>query len=318
MDFSANKLNYFSQDHCPGKVVYRHAQEIARVPLILKDITRVLVQIKLDGQPFNAVVDTGATRSAISMPVAKNTFGLEPGAPGVIPAGDVNGDPHLASYAHTFSTLTFEGVTVANPRLLLIPDRMGGRAPQKGSHIAGNPNVRLPEMILGMDIMQHLHMYMAFNESKLYVSAAAPSPPDPNADAAAGQSRRLSELDKLLALSLANATLLNDRCHQRSLEKVKLDDALMDCEASLKVRPRSPYVLDSKGFVLYQLGRYQDALNAYDEVLKTEPRLAPSLFMRGQAKQKLGDSAGGATDVAAAKTIDPYFLSAFHGAVSAN
>jgi hypothetical protein len=319
MDFGANKLNYFSPDHCPGKVVYWHAQEIAKVPLLLEGSNRVLVQVKLDGQPFNAVVDTGATRSSLSMPVAKNSFGLEPGSPGVIPAGNVNGDPHLASYTHTFSTLTFEGITVANPRLLLVPDRMRGTAPQTGSHIAGNPNVHLPEMILGMDIMQHLHMYMAFNESKLYVSAAAP-PPDlkADADADAGQSRRLSELDKILALSPANATLLNDRCYQRGLEKVKLDDALMDCEASLKVRRRDPYVLDSKGFVLYQLGRYQDALNAYDDVLKIEPRLAPSLFMRGHAKQKLGDSAGGAADIAAAKAIDPDILSVFKGAIFAN
>lgn len=317
MDFGANKLNYFSQYHCPGKVVYWHAQEIAQVPLLLKDSNSVLVQIKLDGQPFNAVVDTGSEHSIISMPVAKSSFGLEPGSPGVIPAGDVNGDPHLASYAHTFSTLTFEGVTVANPRLLLTPDRMGGTAPQTGSRIAGNPDVHLPEMILGMDIMQHLHMYMAFDERKLYVSAAAP-PPDLKADADAGQSRRLGELDKMLALSPANAALLNDRCYERGLEKVKLDDALMDCEASLKVRPRDPYVLDSKGFVLYQLGRYQGALSVYDDALKIEPRLAPSLFMRGQAKQKLGDSAGGAADIAAAKAINPNILSIFHGAVSAN
>jgi len=172
-------------------------------------------------------------------------------------------------------------------------------------------------MILGMDIMQHLHMYMAFDERTLYVSAAAP-PPDLKADAAAGQSRRLSELDTMLALSPANATLLNDRCYERGLEKVKLDDALTDCEASLKVRPRNPYTLYRKGFVLYQLGRYQDALNVYDDVLKIEPKLAASLFIRGLAKQKLGDSAGGAADIAAAKAIYPDILSVFKGAVFAN
>jgi tetratricopeptide (TPR) repeat protein len=72
-------------------------------------------------------------------------------------------------------------------------------------------------------------------------------------------------------------------------------------------------VIDSKGLVLYQLGRYRDAVAAYDEALKISPKQAASLFVRGLAKQKLGDSAGGASDIAAAKAINTNITSAFRG-----
>jgi predicted aspartyl protease len=302
IDFGTNKLTYFSPEHCPGKVVYWHPQEVAEVPLTLREGSRFLVEIKLDGKPFNALIDTGATRSAIGMPVAHGVFGLAPDSPGMTPAGPVNGDPQLSSYRHAFSSLTFEGITVANPTLLVMPDRMGGSSTETGSRIpTGEPGVKLPELILGMDIMRHLHMYFAFKEKKLYVSAAATAPVQP---VAPGQSQMLSTLDKTISLSPKNAGLLNSRCFQRSLQNTKLDGALADCEASLHARPSSAEILDSKGFVLYRLGRYQDALDVYNTALKLNPKSASSLYMRGQTKRKLGDIAAGDADIAAATAIN--------------
>lgn len=311
MDFGAHKLSYFSPNHCPGKVVYWNA-EVAEVPLAVRNASRLLVEIKLDGKPFNAVIDTGAARSFISMPEAHRVFDLAPGSPGVTPAGPVNGDSRLFSYYHTFSSLTFEGVAVANPTFLLIPDRVGGDATVTGSHIAtGDPAIKLPELVLGMDIMRHLHMYFAFKEKKLYVSAAAPALPEATAP---GQRWSLTLLDKALALSPTNAILLNNRCYQRALEKIKLEEGLADCEASLRKYPSSVLILDTKGFVLYRLGRYLDALNTYNAVLKIDSKSASSLYMRGQTKRKLGDSAGGDADIAAAKAINKDVPNAFREA----
>ena len=56
---------------------------------------------------------------------------------------------------------------------------------------------------------------------------------------------------------------------------------------------------------MYQQGKYQEALSAYDAALAADPKQAESLFMRGHAKGKLGDAAGMATDIAAAKSIKP-------------
>jgi predicted aspartyl protease len=311
MDFGAHKLSYFSPDHCPGKVVYWNPQEAAEVPLTLREGSHFLVEVKLDGKPFNALVDTGASRSIISMPVARSLFGLTPDSPGMKSAGPINGDIRLASYYHTFSTLAFEGVTVTKPTLLVVPDRMGGPEAETGSRIpTGTPGVKLPELILGMDIMRHLHMYFAFQEKKLYVSAAAAAPPEPLVP---GQSQKLTTLDKAVTLSPANSNLRDMRCFQRGIENVKLDEALADCEAALHSRPSSAPILDSKGFVLYRLARYQDAVDTYNAALKQSPKQAASLYMRGQTKRKLGDAVGGGADIAAAKALDADVKKIFEG-----
>jgi predicted aspartyl protease len=309
MDFGAHKLSYFSPDHCPGKVVHWPAQEIAVIPLTLRDRSRILVDVKLEGKAFRALVDTGATRSTITKAVANSIFGLDSASPGMMPAGPVNGDPRLQSYRHTFSSLTFEGVAVTNPTLLVMPDHIGGSALQTGSHISGDPNIQLPEFILGMDILRHLHLYLAFQEQKLYVSASAGEVDS----TAAGRSQELDFLDKAIALSPTNASLLNNRCFQRGVENVKLEAALEDCEASLHAAPSRATTLDSKAFILYRLGRFPEALTVYNDALKLDSKLVSSLYMRGQTKRKLGDSAGADADITAAKAIDAGVIGAFHG-----
>ena len=311
MDFGAGKLNYFSPDHCPGKVVYWEAPAIAEIPFVLRGNSQIHVPIKLDGKDFDALLDTGSTRSIISMPAARGAFGLSADSPGVIPAGNVNNDPKLASYRHAFSALTFEGVSVNHPTFLLVPDRMGDKEVRTGSIITGNPDIKLPSLILGMDILRHLRIYFSVKEKKMYLSTAAPPPPEALAP---GQSRMLNDLDKALRLSPTNTSLLNARCYRRGIEMVKLDDALADCDASLRSRPKSAQILDSKGFVLYRLARYQEALDVYNAALTQAPQLVPSLYMRGQTKRKLGDAAGGDADIAAARALNDNIQAEFKDA----
>ena len=290
LDYGAHKLSYFSPDHCAGKVVHWPAEQIAEVPLTLRDRSHVFVEVKLDGKPFLALIDTGATRTVITKSVARSIFGLDTDSPGMTPAGPVNGDHRLQGFEHKFSSLAFEGVNVTVPNLLIVPDHSGGTALQTGSHISGDPGVKLPDLTLGMDVLKHLHLYLAFKEQKLYVSAATPSSDAAGTDA---QWRTLVQLDKALALSPTNATLLNNRCFQRGMENTQLEAGLEDCEASLRISPAHATTLDSKGFVLFRLGRFQEALAVYDAALKLDPKMAPSLYMRGQTRRKLGNMAGG-------------------------
>jgi len=181
MDFAGKKLNYFLPDHCYGKVIYWPHGDVARVPIVLADKRWIKVPVKLDGKSFMAIIDTGATRTTISTDTASDSFGLTASSPGMDPAGNVNGDPNLASHYHTFSTLTFEGVTITKPRLVIMPDRMADiPQTQMLTNLFIRPMKRegLPELILGMDVLKHLHLYFAFEEHNLYVTAAQPPSPD--------------------------------------------------------------------------------------------------------------------------------------------
>ncbi len=96
------------------------------------------------------------------------------------------------------------------------------------------------------------------------------------------------------------AALLNARCWIVAVSGERLDSALADCRQALTVKPDMPEALDSIGFVLYLQDKYAEALKAYDACLAKRPDEQGSLYMRGMAKQKLGDSAGAAMDIKSA------------------
>jgi tetratricopeptide (TPR) repeat protein len=150
-----------------------------------------------------------------------------------------------------------------------------------------------------------LRLYFAFREEKMYVSFASTPLGQVEPYSQDFIATMLSRLDALVAASPDDADDLNDRCFWRAIAKTELDGAMADCDKSLKLEPGKPETLDSRAFVLFQQGKYQDALKAYDVALDADPNQAPSLWMRGVTKGKLGDAAGKAADTAQAKNDDP-------------
>jgi predicted aspartyl protease len=198
LDFAANKLNLFSPDHCEGKVVYWQAPAVAVVPVqvinrvgqrpiglrtrrpIGSVIQRqeqgdIAIQMELDGKRVDAVLDTGVATTSLDLDVARSQFNVDVHAPDVEKAGELKGGFTATVYRRRFKTLTFEGVTVANPMLELEPNLVssGVRAsPRTGSLL---PRDTAP-LVLGMSTLSKLHVYIAYKERKLYITAANPGP----------------------------------------------------------------------------------------------------------------------------------------------
>lgn len=114
---------------------------------------------------------------------------------------------------------------------------------------------------------------------------------------------QIAKMDQMLTANPNNISALNNRCFMRAAIKSDLEAALADCNKGISLKPGEPHTLDSRAFVLYQQGKYPDAVTAYDAALAAAPKRAASLFMRGYAKNKLGDKADGDADIAAAKAI---------------
>lgn len=183
MDFASQKLNYFQSDHCPGKVVYwSHTGDVAQIPIVLADKKSIKVPVKLDGQSLLATIDTGSSLTSITSTTALESFGLTSASPGMKPIGNANGDRNLASYLHTFSSLTLDGVTVKNPRIEIMPDKVSGAdmtggapyIPTGAVYPLAPKHPKAAQLLLGMDVLKQLHLYFAFREHNLYVSTAAP------------------------------------------------------------------------------------------------------------------------------------------------
>jgi tetratricopeptide (TPR) repeat protein len=173
-------------------------------------------------------------------------------------------------------------------------------------------------MIIGMDILRHLRIFMAFGEGKLYVTPAAAKVPTTLAGNAALQAAykksTLATIASMMQQTAANAAksaFWNNLCFLRATVKEDLDAAAEACKRANDLQPNNVHIMDNIAFVLYQKGNYKAALAAYDANLALNPRHPDSLYMRGFAKGKLGDIEGKDADIAVAKSINPRIVAEF-------
>jgi tetratricopeptide (TPR) repeat protein len=97
--------------------------------------------------------------------------------------------------------------------------------------------------------------------------------------------------------------LYNDRCWARAVAMIELDAALADCNEALRLRPDFVPALDSRAFVHMRGGRFREAITDYDAAITGIPKDPYSLYGRGIAKLRVGDTAGAQADIAASKEV---------------
>lgn len=160
IDIAHNRLNLISQDHCPGQVVYWTRDPYAVVPVKLDRGWYITIPVTLDGKTLTAVVDTGAAKSFMTLEEAHDLFGVANDRSMLKPAGTttMSDGTRARVYRYPFTTMTFEGVMVRNPAIVLVPER----------GVASGA----PQLLLGMSVLRQLHVYIAYREKALYLTAA--------------------------------------------------------------------------------------------------------------------------------------------------
>lgn len=175
IDFAGRKLNYFLTDHCDGRVVYWPAGVIAAVAFHgwnTHGDSHMNITVKLDGHEMPATIDTGASTSTLESGTARQLFGVTAESPGVTKVGT----DALQGFAWTFKTLEIGGITVRDPEFAVIKDRVGKNDRDNiaaDSHIQRITDGMAPTMLIGMNVLRKLHLYIAFKEHKLYVTAGS-------------------------------------------------------------------------------------------------------------------------------------------------
>jgi len=114
----------------------------------------LIVPVNLDGRMIPAMLDTGASRSDLSLETANALFGFQPGR--LVPAQRADAERGL--YTHPFRFLTIGGATIEDPDLVLVPDAISRRP--LGS----------PRLVLGMGVLRRLNLYISFARHRLMVS----------------------------------------------------------------------------------------------------------------------------------------------------
>jgi hypothetical protein len=181
VDFGTDKMKLFSPDHCPSGVVYwTNPATVAILPITLYN-NAVTVPVTVDGHDMKAYIRSEG-QTLMRKETAESFFGLTMGSPDTpelegqtIPKGK----EREKTYMHVFKNLTFGGITVNNARVHIYPDvlhRFGDTAQQTGNRALLNNDHSGPAYIaIGMNVLRKLHVYFAFGEQKMYISAASPA-----------------------------------------------------------------------------------------------------------------------------------------------
>lgn len=162
IDFSTHRLDIIDPKHCEGKTVYWPERPITVVPIRLSSSGHIYADVKLDGKELRALIDTGASYTALSAPIARRRFDVSIGDANTPVTGKLNDDTRLDIGRHKFATLDIAELSLANPEVTIIPDAMN-------VHLQSYDRMD-SDMIVGMDVLSKMHIYIAYKERKLYLT----------------------------------------------------------------------------------------------------------------------------------------------------
>ena len=160
LDFASMTMKLFRHRHCPDHTVYWTDAFIV-VPFHTSNMTHMRAAVKLDGKDTDAILDTGAPMSVLSLNEANVLFDLDAASPGVQYLSKVGGiaGTQVDAYSYAFKSLSLDRVVVSNPHILLT----------KGRNFLNADGAAL---LLGMDVLRYLHLYISYGDNTLYVSDA--------------------------------------------------------------------------------------------------------------------------------------------------
>lgn len=158
LDFPHNKFALISQDHCKGQVIHWPASAIAVVPMHVTETGHIIFPITMDGHNLQALLDTSAAQTTLSARTASRVFGI------------------ATSGTHRFKTLSFEGVTVNNPEIAVSSNITRVPRDMAGKLASSDPVNEMPDILVGMSTLKHLHLHIAYKEQTLYITVGEGAP----------------------------------------------------------------------------------------------------------------------------------------------
>jgi predicted aspartyl protease len=157
LDFAHGKMNLFSPDHCPGKVVYWNQGNAVVISMQVSRDAHIRIPVSLDGKVIMAILDTGAVNSIMSVRAA-SFLGITESNPQMKLKESYGYRKQTRLYTYPFKALDMGGIVVSNPHITIgSNDYMGAFD---------------TDMILGMATLRQLHLYIAYGEGKLYLTPA--------------------------------------------------------------------------------------------------------------------------------------------------
>ncbi len=170
LDLAHRKINIFSQDHCPGAVVY-WTDNYAVIPFTFGRWGNMVFRTSVNGVAMDGTISTGRAASTLDLRTAKNRVGIDVDTSNPIAFGDEG-----VAYKMRLQKLDLGGLAVMNPEMVLAPQpecanpsTLKGTAAVDGYEKA---DCGLVPLDVGTDVLKKLRIYISSKEKKIYVSGA--------------------------------------------------------------------------------------------------------------------------------------------------
>jgi hypothetical protein len=170
-DFAARTARMFARD-CAGRPADWTAAAVAKVKFKVDGNGFITLPVMLDGKEVQAVLDTGSVPTTIDFGFASRSFRFKENDPSLTQVTQM--DDGRAVYRRPFSSIGFEGISIADPQLLLVPGIRGrSEGAPTGSRVDRDKRGTIPPLVLGMSVLRHLRVYFAFDERAVYFAPSA-------------------------------------------------------------------------------------------------------------------------------------------------
>jgi predicted aspartyl protease len=169
-DLGHGAIRFFKARGCTGDEVVYWGEAYAAAPLIASPDDRILVQVRVNGKPIVAQMDTGAGASVLTRDAAALT-GVTPTSAGIVSEGRARGLGTAAeqAYAGRFDTFSFGDETIRNAELRI--SDLFGHAKMRGTgDLIAVPVTDEPGMLLGADFVRSHRIFLALDQHRVYAS----------------------------------------------------------------------------------------------------------------------------------------------------
>jgi len=169
LDFGAHQLRLYSQQHCPGAVVYWSGQYDV-LPLQKGKLGNLSMAMAVNGRLVSTSMSTMSPISTIEEEAAKRILGIDR----LSSSGDAGGGGDGCSYCRSI-TLKAQGLEIRNARVTIVNSVSKScqlNLPRSESGIASYDCLGAFPLHLGVNVLSTLHLFYANGEKKLYFTNA--------------------------------------------------------------------------------------------------------------------------------------------------
>lgn len=281
------------------------------------------------------LIDFGAVKEItthITNPQPKNSLSVSIGTPGYMPSEQAHGNPKLSSDIYATGTIAIQCLTGITPHQL-------PKDPDTEEIIWQNKASVSPEFAKVLDKMVRYDFrqryssaaeaLQAIKECKTSIAGTIPVlipvvTPNKPAKSRSKLYLKISAIACLVGITIlasiyavntlnsANATELHNRGNTL-YNLTRFEEALEVYDRAINLRPDYAEVWQEKAKTLYELKKYQESQSAYDKAIELKPEYLEAWTGRGYALDKLQQPQGAIASFEQALKIQPDYPPAWQG-----